>query len=274
MAIVANHAHLMPSNDGTGWWPEGDADMLIEHLDYCGIEKVVIFPPFSCQMDGDMKKANVWALDQVAKHSDRFIAAGTLNPAAENVFEVLEILYDEGVRLIKIHPSIDKHDIADPKLADFYKRAEELGVALDYHTGPHGTRLSDASPYKFDNLAWDYPELKLVFEHIGGRPFFEMFFAIISNFQGRVYGGVTSILSKTSNRQWYLGEKKLKEFMEITGSHKFIYGLDFPWNNKEINKRDIEIIQNMDIVAHSKVEILGGNLLKLIEIKEEAADEK
>ena len=88
MTIIANHAHLMPPNDGTGWWPEGDANMLLKHLDFCGIDRVVIFPPFANQMDDDMEKANMWALDQVAEHSDRFIAAGTLNPLADNVIDV------------------------------------------------------------------------------------------------------------------------------------------------------------------------------------------
>ncbi len=266
MTIIANHAHLMPPNDGSGWWPDGNSDMLLNHLDFCGIDKVVIFPPFACQMDDDMEKANMWAYDQVSKRSDRFIAAGTLDPLAENVVDVLEKLFQLGIRLIKVHPSINRHDIADPAAKEFYERANELGMTFDYHTGPHGTRLSDTSPYKFDDLAWDYPKLKFIFEHMGGRPFFELFLAIISNLPERGYGGVTSILSTQNNRPWYLGEEKLQEFIEIAGDNKFIYGLDFPWNDKTINKRDIEIIQGMGIQQESKNNILGKNLLNLLEV--------
>ena len=264
MKIIANHAHLLLPHDGTGWWPEGNSEMLIEHLDVCGIDKVVVFPPFACQMDDDMEKANMWALDEVAKHSDRFIAAGTLNPIADNVISLLDTLYEAGVRLIKIHPSVDTHDISDPAADDFYRRAEELGVLLNYHTGPHGTKLSNATPYKYDDILWKYPKLKMNFEHIGGRPFRELFLAIIFNLHNRAFGGVTSILSYETARAWYMGPEILQDFIEIAGADNFIFGLDFPWHSAEVNKKDIELIQGMTISQESKAKILGGNICKLL----------
>ncbi len=138
MTIIANHAHLMPTPVAGSWWPAGDSDMLLAHLDACGIDRVVVFPPFANQMDGSMMTANRWALREVKAHADRFLPAGTLNPLAADVLDVMQMCYDAGVRWIKIHPSIDVHDIADPRLEDFYGRAEGLGMILDYHTGPHG----------------------------------------------------------------------------------------------------------------------------------------
>ena len=62
MKIIANHAHLMPPKDmGNRDWPDGDSEMLLKQLDYCGIDRVVIFPPFACQVGNNMKKANLWA---------------------------------------------------------------------------------------------------------------------------------------------------------------------------------------------------------------------
>ena len=52
MKIIANHAHLMPENS----WRPGDADLLLRYLDFCGIEKTVVFPPFACQFQHDMEK--------------------------------------------------------------------------------------------------------------------------------------------------------------------------------------------------------------------------
>ena len=37
MVIIANHAHLMPPHSGAEDWPEGDSEMLLSHLDFCGI---------------------------------------------------------------------------------------------------------------------------------------------------------------------------------------------------------------------------------------------
>lgn len=264
MAITANHAHLMPPHGG-GAWPEGDSEMLLRHLDICGIERVVIFPPFACQLGNDRKEANLWALRETRKHKDRFIPAGTIFPLADDVLEMLTILHDEGVKLAKVHPSIDLHDISDPAAGECYAKAAELGIALDYHTGPHGTRLTLAEPRKFDDMAWDYPDLKLVFEHLGGRTYFEEFMAILSNHKiGRVSGGLTSILSYEANKMWYLGPEKVMDLIRCVGADKLIYGLDFPWNSAETNKRDIEIIRGFDITEIAKEKILGGNLSNLL----------
>ena len=147
--------------------------MLLRHIDFCGIDRVVVFPPFSCQVDDSMKKANLWALEEVRKHADRFIPAGTIFPLAEDILEMLNILHAEGIKLAKIHPAIELHDVSDPAAGEVYSKAEELGIALNYHTGPHGARLALAEPTKFDGIAWDYPNLRLVFEHLGGRTYFE-----------------------------------------------------------------------------------------------------
>ncbi len=268
MKIIANHAHLMPPKETSGGgWPAGGADMLLRHLDFCGIDRAVVFPPFACQMHNSMKQANLWALDQAKQHRDRLIPAGTIHPLAGDILEVLEILHAEGVRLAKIHPSIDVHDIADPKAGPCYAKAEALGIALDYHTGPHGTRLSYVDPWKFDDLAWDYPNLRLVFEHFGGRTFFEQFMAILGNHKaGRIFGGLTSVLSPKVHKLWHLGPEKVADLIDCVGADKLIYGLDFPYNSAETSKEEIEIIRHLSIPEADKQKILGGNLSALLGI--------
>jgi len=274
--IIANHAHLMPdfASVGDEHWPRGSVGMLLKHLDFAGIDMAVVFPPFACQFRNSQKEANVWALKQVRQHPDRLLPAATLSPTAPDAVELLRLFADEGVRLVKIHPSIDVHDIADPAITPFYREAERLGMVLDYHTGPHATRLSLAKPEKFDDLAWDHPELKLVFEHVGGRTYFEEFLAIINNHKchamdqakdPRVLGGITSVLRNTPKHGiWYLGPDRILDLVTIAGADTLIFGIDFPWNAMEETRRDVEIIMNLDIPQDDKVRILGGNLAKLL----------
>ena len=166
MLIIANHAHLQPARTATAWWPDGSADLLLKHLDFCNVDKTVIFPPFACQMDGDIIRANRWAWDQVAQHSDRFIPSGVFFPTGENAKELLNIFKEEGITLAKVHPSVDEHDIADPALEEVYQLAAEYGIVLDYHTGSHGTRLSLARPEKFEDVSFNFPKLRMIFEHL------------------------------------------------------------------------------------------------------------
>jgi len=257
----------MPENS----WLPGDADMLLRLMDTAGIDMAVIFAPFACQCDNDMKRANLWALEEVRKHPDRFLPCGTLFPLAPEARELLRILAAEGVKNVKIHPSIDMYDISDPAAKPFYADAESSGLALDFHTGPHGTRLSLTRAEKFDELAWDFSNLKLVFEHMGGRTYFEEFLAVICNHPPRnpdghvrVFGGLTSVLTREKNRMWYLGPEKIMDVIEIAGADRLIYGLDFPWNSVEDIRSDLEIIKGLDISPEDKENILGGNLLRLL----------
>jgi len=264
MGILANHAHLMPPPVEGGWWPEGGVDLLLKHLDACGIDRAVVFPPFAHQVARGMRGANLWALEAVRKHADRFIPAGCMSPLAEDALEVLRILHDEGVRLVKIHPSVDLHDIAAPEAAQFYAEAEELGMVLDYHTGPHGTRLALATPEKFDDVACNHPKLRLVFEHIGGRTYFEGFAAILANHRGRTFGGLASVFDPEKNWMWYLDRRELEGLIRCIGAGSFIFGLDFPWNSPDRSRRDIEAIRSLDISERDKELILGGNLAGLL----------
>ena len=251
--------------------------MLLKHLDFSGIDCAVIFPPFACQVNNDMKRANLWAWEQSRRYPDRLLPAGTLFPLAPDAIEMLHICFEEGIRLVKIHPSIDLHDIADPNAAGFYAEAERLGITLDYHAAPHATRLSLTKWEKFDDMAWDFPSLNLVFEHLGGRTFFEEFLAIIVGHGARrkeegkppcVFGGLTSVFRNTwDNAMWYLAPGKIFELIKIVGADKLIYGLDFPWNDKEQSCRDIEILMELDISQEDKSKMLGGNLAVLLGIR-------
>jgi predicted TIM-barrel fold metal-dependent hydrolase len=264
MKIIANHAHLMPAPIRGSWWPPGDVALLLKHLDACGIDRTVVFPPFACQMGNDMKEANRWALREIKSHADRFIPAGTVFPLAPDILDVLQLLHDEGVRWLKIHPSVDLHDIAEPKAQKFYARAEELGMLLDYHTGPHGTRLALAKPEKFDDLACSHPKLNLLFEHLGGRVYVEEFTAILGNHREHTYGGLTSIFDSGVNYLWLLTAQRIEDIVKGIGAKQFIFGLDFPWNSIEATRRHLQIIDSLSISATDKKLILGGNLARLL----------
>ena len=265
MQIIANHAHLMPQLTQDAWWLEGGTDLLLHHLDACNIEKAVVFPPFANQMDGSMLRANQWALGEVRLHPDRLIPAGTLFPLAPDALAVLQMLHDQGVHWVKIHPAIDRHDIADPQADPFYARAAELGFVLDYHTGPHRAPLSFSKPEKFDTLAWNYPGLHLVFEHLGGRVYHNEFAAVLDNHRARTFGGLTSIYDP-GHYLWHIETAQLTALIKSLGARRFIFGLDFPWNSIAESRQHIAVIRSLDISDADKALILGGNLKNLLGI--------
>lgn len=82
MEIIANHAHLQPdpAQSKNPWWPVGDTDTRLDHLDSNGIDMAVVFPPFACQFDNDMKGANLWALKETRQYHDRLHPGRNIEP--------------------------------------------------------------------------------------------------------------------------------------------------------------------------------------------------
>lgn len=266
MTIIANHAHLIPAPYPGSPWPAGEAEALLRHLDDCQIDQALVFPPFACQLHGGtLLSANRWALGEVRQYPHRLIAAGTVFPLAEDILDVVRMLHSEGVRWLKIHPSIDLHDIADPAAEPFYALVEELGMVLDYHTGAHGTRLALAKPEKYDDLAWRHPRLRLVFEHLGGRAYVEEFAALLSSHPRQTFGGLTSLFDRDKNYLWYIEPDRLAALIGALSADAFIFGLDFPWNSVEATRRHMNVIRSLGLPAADVDLILGGNLRRLLE---------
>jgi predicted TIM-barrel fold metal-dependent hydrolase len=112
----------------------------------------------------------------------------------------------------------------------------------------------------------------LVFEHVGGRTWFEAFLAILANRRRQmgkdtVFAGVTSVLSEQTHPLWHLGPRKVLDLERIAGAHRLIYGLDFPWNTVETNRRDIRLLRELPLTEEDKAMILGGTLTALLSPK-------
>jgi predicted TIM-barrel fold metal-dependent hydrolase len=88
-------------------------------------------------------------------------------------------LHDElGIRGLKVHPPHQGfapngyRDGSSPGLRAIYGTAEELGMPVIFHTGTSvfpGARNRSAEPLLLEDVAIDFPDLRIVLAH-GGRP--------------------------------------------------------------------------------------------------------
>ncbi len=63
---------------------------------------------------------------------------------------------------------------------------------------------------------------------------------------------------------WHIPSATLAEMVKALGASRFIFGLDFPWNDIEATKRHLQVIESWDMPASDKALILGGNVLRLL----------
>ena len=260
--IFANHAHIFPKE----LRPEGSVDSLMKFLDECEIDKTVAFAPFSDRFHegGFEGSPNTWLAGQI-KGNDRLVGFGTVD-FTQNLRDEVDRIADLGFKGIKLHPPYQEFVIDGPEAFQVYERAQELGLFVSFHSGMHWHRLRENRVILFDEVAWNFPDLKFSMEHIGGYHFFREALAVMCNNSrrgGNVFAGWTSVTYKKGDA-WALTDEELETVIYQTGENNSIFGLDFPYAKPDKIKADIERIKKLDISEECKEKILGKTLERVL----------
>jgi len=261
--LFVNHVHVFPAKvrrDGT---PEAFAEAAAT-LDIRG---AVFFAPFSYQWpDGD---PNGWLSRQLRRFRG-YVGSGTLDPEKPAHDQVMRIS-DLGLRGVKIHAPAQHFPLNCDWIMDAYEQMERLGLVADFHLGVHGYRLKDYHPLLLDEVAHRFPELCMVFEHMGGWHYVRDAVAVVANRQsnneGPIYAGIASVLDRERMPGWYLGPQGMADLAWQMGTDRLIYGADFPYNSGEDIASDLAIIRGMGLTPSVEAAILGGNLRKLLGLR-------
>lgn len=261
--IFANHAHVFPE----GIFPQGTIEDLLRTMDECNIEKAVAFAPFFTQVPSDLNP-NDWLAKSIKTYSDRLVGFGTVNLDAKNIEEQVEHVFDLGLVGIKLHPSFQKFNIIEERAFKVYETAERLGLFLSFHTGIHWHRLKDTHVLLFDEVAFNFPNLRFSLEHVGGYSFFKDAVGVIMNnkrhYKSNIYAGLTSVFNKKTHPQWYLSPTQFTELVELIGADFIIFGLDFPYNQADEIREAIKLLENIGFSNDILDRILGKNMEDII----------
>ena len=160
------------------WEMEKTADpqRLLMAMDKYGVDIACLLPESMMDATGYSSR---WCTNGemgkiVESHPDRFMYQPNMSPiihkGLKNTLWELEFwVKEKGAKIFKFYPPEDTY-INDPELWPFYAKAQELGIVLDIHTGfcwvPPG-KSKYALPIYLDDVARDFPELKLNAFHMG-----------------------------------------------------------------------------------------------------------
>lgn len=155
-----------------------DPAAFLKHLDAERIERVVSINYVSPDIMGFTEEVHQYASEFARACGGRVIPFGSVHPGlAGDPERAVDELLALGFRGIKIHPS---HQTCYPNayrqgnraLETVYRRAERDGLVVMIHTGTSifpGARNVYADPIHCDDVAVDFPRLRLILAH-AGRP--------------------------------------------------------------------------------------------------------
>jgi predicted TIM-barrel fold metal-dependent hydrolase len=157
-------------------------------MDASGIWRVGLVNYPSPDVMGFDDSTNAFAARYASAAPDRLIPYGGVHPRFTTDPEgQVEELLQLGTRILKIHPPhqvfpANAYTMGLESLARIYRRCEERGLPVTVHTGTSifpGARCKYGRPMELDDVALDFPDLRIIMAH-GGRPLWmdEAFFVL------------------------------------------------------------------------------------------------
>lgn len=165
-----------------------DPRALLEVMDRSGVWRVGMVNYPAPDVMGFTDATNAFAAKYAQAAPERLVPYGGVHPrfTKDPVGEV-DQLADLGIRVVKIHPPhqlVPANAYTDglETLGQIYRRSEERGLPVMVHTGTSvfpGARSKYGNPMELDDVAIDFPDLRIVMAH-GGRPLYmqEAFFIL------------------------------------------------------------------------------------------------
>ncbi|OPZ77389.1 MAG: Amidohydrolase [Actinobacteria bacterium ADurb.Bin444] len=187
--VIDLHVHLpLP-----GFWREGqialardlspdifherhrfaDPSYLVHYFEDQRVDYAVVMAEESPKVTGLI--GNDFVLDYCSRSAGRLLMFMALDPlpSPKALPELERMASAEVVVGIKLLPSYQHFRPDDPALFPVYERAQELGLAITFHTGSSifpGTREELADPRLLEPVVAAFPQLRILMAH-GGRRF-------------------------------------------------------------------------------------------------------
>jgi len=256
IATFSNLAQLLPLLDPT---------VLLKQMDEAGIRQSILYA-----VDAPIVYAsNEYVADLCRMFPDRFIGFASVDPKKDSALDILKkAIYDLGLKGIKFHPPLQNFFVNDPKLYPIYEWAQEEGLPIVFHIGTtpfgHLCRLSQANPLLLDDIAVDFPYLKIVLTHLGTLWQDEAFMVVEKN---------PNVFIDTAAYLYEIEELLTDTLISRIGEDKIIFGTDYPMPSPphpvHNMKAFVEKIKQLPLSSEIKEKIFSKNLKRVLEVSKD-----
>jgi hypothetical protein len=233
-------------------------------MDREGVERAALINYVAPEVMGFDHSVNQWVSEFVRGHEDRLVAVGSVHPrfVREAGAETSRLLDELGIRMLKIHPphqllAANAYLSGEEALGRIYATAERLGRPVMIHTGTSifpGARNRFADPMPVDDVAVDFPKLKIVLAH-AGRPLSMETAAFLVRRHPNVHLDLSGI-----------PPKKLLEYLPRLEqlSDRCLWGTDYPSPGVPSMGRNVADFLGLALTDAAKQRILWDNAAELI----------
>ncbi len=238
------------------------AENVLRFLDDNEVERACCINYVSPDVMGFTREVNDWIAAFTREHRDRLLPVGSVHPMHErDVRSEIARVLDLGIRMIKIHPPhqlIAPNAYRDrvPQQAEIYRACEERGVPVMFHTGTSvfpRARNVFADPMPIDDVALDFPRLKIVLAH-AGRPLYGETAFFLARRHANVHLEISGIPPKALPRY-------VPRLDTIAG--KVLWGTDWPSMGVTSLRKNVEEFRTLGYDEDVQRKVLWENAERL-----------
>lgn len=239
---------------------------IAETIDYYRERKIgfVMFTVDSESGTGIQRISNEEIAEAAADNSDIMMAFASIDPhkGKAGALEARRLINEFDVKGFKFHPPMQNYHPYDPMAWPLYEVIAEHKLPAIFHTGHSGMgsgmpggggiRLKYGQPMLVDDVAVDFPDMKIILAH-PSWPWTDEALSMAQH-KPNVYIDLSGWSPKYFPPQ-------IARYANSMLGHKFLFGSDFPLITPE---KWIKAFEESDFKEQVREPILKGNALKLL----------
>ncbi len=230
----------------------------VNQMDEARIDRVVLLNP--ARKGVPVRPTNEDVAKLLEQFPEKFIGFAGFDPndGAHAVQEIEYAVKELGFSGVKTVASMVELDINDDKFYPCYAKAEELGIPIVIHTGSailKGVRARHVHPLMIDDVAFDFPDLRIICAHLGGWQFMDLIGSLVH------HSNVFADLSFWPLNPLYQNIIPWS-LLESTVSDKILFGSDYPAGQSP--KEAADAVKRLPVSQSFKDKILGENASRLL----------
>lgn len=241
-------------------------EQMLDEYTRCGVEKLVLFA-WDAETTSHMPRVTNEFVAKVAdQYPERIIGFASVDPHKKSAVKDFEYAIRElSLVGLKLHPQVQAFEPNDPAYYPLYSKCVELGVPVTFHTGSTywgaglegggGIKLRFSDPMLLDDVAADFPDMKLIMAH-PGWPWQDEQLAIATH-KNNVYIDLSGWSPK------YF-QPLLITYMTKMIPQKFLFGTDYPMLSPQRWLLDFE---GLGLSSEIKSMVLRENAKNLLKLK-------
>jgi len=273
--IVDNHVHLSAHPKSKAKIEELEKSMMEN-----GIDVAFALAAYFPRKTGSITNEQILSLTEGYENIPVFGSLDAENNLQEGVAELEKLLAEDRIVGIKLYPGYQFVYPSDKRLDAVYGLAIKFGVPIMFHSGlayksPGGIRFS--RPIYFDDVASNFPELKIIISHMGDPNIREA--TAVAHKNLNVYLDFSGLISNTTKNQQRSERWKRKNeefiikmiasvFIDLMGTEKIIFGTDWPISSHKSYLSLVDSLEEiLELNSSEKRQILSENIKKVFGIK-------